>query len=321
MQLNNMRTYNALNKKFKESFVISSYEIKRDLTAKVFSNFVLYDHKDKIDLYDIFYIKDFFIDKVSISGMIIKKQRINEIQTQVQVVFGADVWTNEIYIPNNSLNGVNLSENNLTQYNITLNTTDSLITSNNFLNWDTMCRQAMRKSSKVENFSDLWNPIIEDTTNDIFNIKADDNRLLDLKSSFARDNFNKLTIYNQDDKSKKIVGYLNNGVYSKTPDPNIIYTPKYEVVMIDNFNEEYLKNRLKSQEYNNKFEFNVVFDTKIEAFKFDNKFLGRRIKILFKDREPINTFISAYSFKDNKKISIQLGLTRTNLTGKLKTEV
>ncbi len=322
MQLDNMLIFNPLNQEFKTDITPSDkYSIKRDLTNKVYSTISVYDKDDKLEIYDIIFIEKFFRNKDPLSGMVVNIQKINEIEKQVQFVFGSDVWVNEYYLANNSFNGFHKTEKNLTQYGITLDTNDKLITSNNFLNFDTMCRQALRKSQKIEDYSNLWNPQIKDFKDKIYEVNADDNRLTNLKSQFATDNFNKFTIYNTDDKSQKKVGYLNDGVYSATPDGKTVYTPRYESVQIDNFTDDYIEDKLKSQEYNNKFEFDIDLDTKLEAFYFNNTFLGRRIKLVFSDIKVINTFISGYELKDDNTLHVVLGLTRTRLTELLKKEV
>ncbi len=322
MQLNSLQISNPLTKKFKGEVFIVDYNFKRDLTQKTFSTLTVHDTNNIIEIFDVFYISHFYGDFQPISGIVVNTQNItnNKKKKQIQVVFGFDVWTNEIYMPKNSLNGVNLSENNLTQYNVSINTKDSVITSNNFLNFDTLCRQAMRKSPKKESFSSLWDIKITDIGEKEFIVNAEDCRLANLKSQFASDTFNKLTLYNQDDKSKTIIGYLNDGVYSKTPDPNIVYIPKYEVVQADNFTESYLKDKLKTQSYNNKFEFDINFSESLEAFNFDNTFLGRRVTLFFDEIGKIESFISGYSFKDRNTLHVVMGLTRTRLTELLKKE-
>ncbi len=328
MQLNSMQIYNPTSGEIKTEVAItnSGFAFQRDLTIRSKSTVTVWDERDNIKRNDIFAINDFFDDGKPLSGMIVGvKDTEKGFAKSLSLLYGADVHNIEMFTASNSFSGLHKTESNGSQYKVTINTNSSLTTSNNFLFFDTACRQAMRKKHCIESFDNYFECKIDESSNDkSYDIYEWDNRLTNLKIEFASDTFDKLTIYKTNTEGKptstKKVGYLNNGKFSTTPDSNIVYTSRYEVVSEENFTDKYIEGKLKDQQYNNKFEFDIPLDNKFKPFRFTDDLLGRKINVFLNNGSIISSFVSGYSFTSSDKLHIKLGLSKTRLTEILRKE-
>lgn len=315
-------TENAL---FRGEFSFSEEKITRDLTQRTASELTIYDADNIVKALDLVYIPNHL--GLTIIGRIDKvvTEKDSPVKKKISFFFGADTYTNERYLPNNSL-VPNFTENNHQTLDLTINTTPAVTTSNNFLDCDTLCRQAMRAGPCKESMTHTSSRMYVDITDNeqgIMQFSIDDTDLSNKVITFADDKYNTLRLYNQEDKSLSATYYLadDGSVSDDIAFAQYPIIEQYEVVEADKYNDiNFAKSRIKQQEYNNNISFDVPLTTNIKALAFDDTFLGRKVRVWFSDATKIDTLISKYSINSNTSLSVSLGLTRTKLTEQLKKE-
>lgn len=326
--------------KFKQDVDVSNFNYSRDLTtvskSKIsgFDTDVLEEMKPKLGDYIYFYLLDDEL-KYPIVGKICDISFKNNV-FDISLLSGVDINTNEVYIPNNSLDGYDISDSNYSSVEVHAVTTAACTTTDKNLTFDTLNRQAMRKNSMKEETifietigeEKILVELTDVADNIIYEVRYDDPGI-SYSLSYGTDTFNWYRMRLQDDSETDIDetsqvidmylyedGSVGTDV-SKAVKPLI---QKVEFVESTSFNEDHGITELKGQEYANKLVINTTLDNDIYGLNYDTDILGRKLIFYDPSEKEINTFISGVDIKDNKMI-VTCGLTRTKLTKKINREV
>lgn len=300
---------------FKGDFTYANFAFKRDLTSRTKSEITIYDEKNVIAKNDIMYLIFGTLEWLCIISEVKEDRNIKKISFYIN----CDIFENEVLLKTNSLANFNLTETNNSAVSISIRETDNVTTTNNFLNFDTLVRQSMRKSPKEEVVNELSLSIIP-SSDQVYFIRLDDPEINVLIEEYANDTWNKLTLYSEDLNSKKSYYFDANGNLVTNASTLNYVIPKYEIV--ENWNDSsYAISQFKQQEYANKLEIEVPIDNNLFALQLNNKIMGRKVQIITKNNASYTTIISGIEIKDTVKMKVVFGLTRTKLTQKLRKEI
>lgn len=311
--MNNIVIFNNKGE-FKGDFTYSNFSFKRDLTSRTKSEISIYDEKNIIAKNDIMYLIFGNLVWLCLICDIKEDKNIKKISFYINY----DIFENEVLLLNNSLSNFNLTETNDSAVSLNVIESGAVTTTNNFLNFDTLVRQSMRKSPKQEVVNEFSVSIIESNEATYF-IRLDDPEIQILVEEYANDTWNKLTLYSEDLSNFNDYYFDSNG--NLVPDASTLdyVIPKYEKV--ENWNDSsYAISQFKQQEYANKLEIEIPIDNNLFALQLNNQIMGRKVEIITKNNINFTTIISGIEITDTVKMKVIFGLTRTKLTQKLRKE-
>lgn len=333
--MNNILIFNGKTNEIRGEYEISGLpKVERDLTNTKYTEINVWDdnhtnhnnnnNSNNISAYDTCYF-NYIIPMV---GVIEKVELGDEKdpKTKLKIRIGADSWRDKEYIPDNTISNFNLTQNNNGQ-NLVVNcqSVAAVTTNNELLKFDTLCRQAMRRTPKRE-FMAISGNNLTVTINDYTQpevlpfVRVDDPDLISIKGSFPSDKYNVLRLRNQEDKSLFEDYYLKSDG-TVTQDPNDQQLPRVlgeEEVEALNYNDlDFATSRIKQQEYNNTLEFTIPLNTSIVPLQLNDTTLGRKLVLIGIDGTEIETIIAYYKINDGLSITYKMGLTRTKLSDKI----
>lgn len=297
---------------FKKEFEFANEKFSRDLTGQAKSSVEIYDPDDIVKKYDIFIIGAYF--NFTILGKVYEiKYDIITNQKVLTLVWGADTHNNEYYNADLTFNPNGIVENNYQALDIEFQTTTSVSFEKNINSVDVIARNLMLINNHREFMENKKIEIQETFDNSEYKIRLDDPSLSNQNANFGKTVYNALRIY-RDNDSFKADYYIdqNNEV---TQDINLAQKPIVRKVEVGDkiyYDENYAENKLNSMKFQNEISFDVNFDNDLEALKFDNTFLGRKLKIYIDDFF-VNSIISKFIIQ-GQTINVVCGLSRERFT-------
>lgn len=316
--------------KYKNDLDVSEFEYNRDLTSL---------NKSKLKGIETAKIEEMKIKlgDYILSTLIMNKKeydfvgKITDIKYtnnlfELSFIVNSDINNNEVYMPNNVLNGYDITDNNYSAVEVHAITNASCTTTDKNLTLDTLNRQAMRKNSMSEVVTFLENDkkIIVDLKDVqdslIYEVRYDDPGLK-YNLSYGTDTFNWYRM-----RLKETDQYIDTYLYEDGTtgnDINLAVRPliqKVEFLEDTSYNQEHADSVLKGQEYANKLEITTIINNNIYGLNYNSDILGRKLLFYGPNEVEINTFISGLKIKNNI-MTIVCGLTRTKLSEKIKREV
>lgn len=311
------KTTNAEEMKYKKEFSFSNETFSRDVTSLKKSTVQIYDPENIVETFDLFHVKQY--GPFSFTGRVIEieENKKNKIKT-LSLIFGADTFTNSVFVENNSLSNFSFLENNWQSLDLKLASSIAVTATDEVLNVDVFARQMLRNGEKVEEMTrreikiDDFHGVIPSR---IF--REDDPELSGFFKNFPDDQYNTLILRNSANKSQKKQYFLTEDG-NVTLDSSLRQKPKIEIEeIVENYEDiDYATSKIKQQQYNNEINFSMKLKTEIDALRYDKylPYLGRKVEIILSSGKKIKSIISAYELKNESYITLKMGLSRSKFT-------